>query len=179
MGTPSTMATAVAAGVADLSAAAGAAGCCPLPHAAIRRVIAATADTRIHCELENCVICILCTRKRAVMADMAHAPGGGSLAVTARSLQLSMRFNEKSARSCRRGRGVDRQRMDVRFQEVVDSGVHQAVTCDWGYTAERLGNDAYSEMAVAFGCARMAGVQMTLVLDDENRGRKTALEALA
>lgn len=67
--------------------------------------------------------------------------------------------------------------MDVSFQEVIDSRVDQAVTRQWGYTAERLGNDAYSEMAVSFGCARMAGVQTTLVLDDQNGGRKTALQA--
>jgi hypothetical protein len=66
--------------------------------------------------------------------------------------------------------------MNVCFQEVIDSLVNQAVTRQRGYTAERLGNDAYSEMAVAFGCARMAGVQMTLVLDDQNRGRKSSLQ---
>ncbi|GAC1666531.1 MAG: hypothetical protein NVS9B2_06810 [Steroidobacteraceae bacterium] len=46
-----------------------------------------------------------------------------------------------------------------------------------GQTPECLCNDAYSEMAVAMGCTRMAGVQVTLVLDDQTRGRETALQA--
>ena len=78
MGVPSTMAT---GGVAGLSLGAGAAACCcPLPQAAINRVITATVDARVRCVLKNCVICILCTRKKAAMAGMADAPGGGSLA---------------------------------------------------------------------------------------------------
>src|SRR3979490_190334 len=96
MGVPSTTATAAGA-AAGLSLAAGAAACCPLPQAASKMVIAATADQRVHCVLRNCVIWILYTRKKAAMADMADAPGGRSLAGTGRSLQLSMRFLQNPA----------------------------------------------------------------------------------
>jgi hypothetical protein len=69
--------------------------------------------------------------------------------------------------------------VDVRFQEVVDSRIYQAVTSHRRDIPEGLGNDAYPEMAVASGGTSMAGMQVTFVFDDQNRGRKTTLEALA
>src|SRR5216683_6760315 len=113
MGVPST--TATGGGVVGLSVAAGAAACCPLPQAASSRVMAATVDTRVHCVLKNWVIWILYTRKRAAMADMADAPGGRSLAFTARSLQFSS-IRRTIIAGGRRGRRLDRQRVDVGFQ---------------------------------------------------------------
>jgi tRNA A22 N-methylase len=68
--------------------------------------------------------------------------------------------------------------MDVGFQEVIDSRVNHAVTRQRGDAAECLGNDADPEVAVSVGCAGMAGVQMTLVLDDEKRRCKTAFQAM-
>src|SRR5882762_2627597 len=164
MGVPSTIAT---GGVAGLSVAAGAtAACCPLPQAASRMVIAATVDTRVHCVLKNWVIWILYTRKRAAMADMADAPGGRSLAFTARSLQFSS-IRRRGIAGSRRGRRLDRQGVDVGFQQVGGGCVHQPVTRQRGCAAERLGHDCYAEMTVASRSPRVAGVQVTLILDDQ------------
>src|SRR5258708_3337124 len=76
------------------------------------------------------------------------------------------------------GRGVDRQRVDVGLQQIVDRGVYQPVTRHGRYAAERLGHYGYAEMTVAARGARMTGVQVTLVLDGQQRRHKTALEAL-
>ena len=46
-----------------------------------------------------------------------------------------------------------------------------------GYAAERLGHDAYAEMTVASRRPRMTGVQVAFVLDDQQRRRKTGLQA--
>ena len=109
------------------------------------------------------------------MADMADAPGGGSLAFTAPSLQ----FSSRGATGRRRGRCLDSQRVDVGFQQVVDGGVHQPVARHRGYAAERLGHYGYAEMTVASRRPGMAGVPVALVLDDEQQRGKTRLQALA
>lgn len=53
------------------------------------------------------------------------------------------------------------------------------MAADRRYAAERLGHDAYAEMAVARRRPRMAGMQVTLVLDGQECRRETALQALA
>src|SRR5260370_17727593 len=104
------------------------------------------------------------------MADMADAPGGRSLAFTARSLQFSWAVGGGW------GRSLDRQRVNVGFQQVADGSVHQTVTRHRGYAAERLGHDSYSEMTVASRRPRMPGVQVTLVLDDQELRRNPLLQ---
>src|ERR1700730_5554287 len=105
------------------------------------------------------------------MTDMADAPGGRSLAFTARSLQFS------SAVGNRWGRSLDRQRVNVGFHQVADGGVHQTVTRHRGYAAERLGHDGYAEVTVAPRRPLVAGVQVTLVLNHQERWGKTRLQA--
>src|ERR1700733_13504154 len=176
MGVPSTIAT---GGVAGLSVAAGAtAACCPLPQAASRMVIAATVHTWVHCVLKNWVIWILYTRKKAALADMADAPGGRSLAFTARSLQFSS-IRRRILAGGRRRRRLDGQCVNVGFQQVVDGGVHQAVTRQRGYPAERLGHDGYAEMTLASGRPGMAGVHVALILDDQEGWGETRLQTAA
>src|SRR5258708_13542055 len=118
------------------------------------------------------------------MADMADAPGGGSLAFTAPSLQLSMRFSGNTDQSMpfrarelgiRRGRGVDRQGVDVGLQQIVDRGVYQPVTRHGRYAAERLGHYGYAEMTVAARGPRLTGVQGTPVLDGHQPRHKPPL----
>src|SRR6202021_3580097 len=117
----------------------------------------ATGGTRVHWLLKNWVIWILYTRKRAALADLAGAPGGRSLAFTARSLQFSS-IRRRILAGGRRRRSLDGQCVNVGFQQVVDGGVHQAVTRQRGYSAERLGHDGYAEMTLASGRPGMAGV---------------------
>jgi len=117
------------------------------------------------------------------MTDMADAPGGGSLAFTARSLQIidvieGNRPGRTGWGSARRGRRIDRERMNVARQEVIDGGVDQAVARHAAQAAKRLGHDSDAKMAVALRSSRMAGMPVTLVLDDEERRRKTALQTL-
>ena len=67
--------------------------------------------------------------------------------------------------------------MDVGLHQVVDGRIDQPVPGHRGYAAEGLGDDGDPEMAVAARRPRMAGMQMALVLDDQQRGRKTVLQA--
>ncbi len=113
------------------------------------------------------------------MADMADAPGGRSLAFTAQSLQLSMYFDEKTRRSVRWSRGVDRQGVNIGPQKVIDGGVHQAMAGHGGYAAERFRHDGHAKMPVALRRSCVAGVPMALVLDDQSQGRETALQTPA
>src|SRR6202011_5247812 len=109
------------------------------------------------------------------MADMADAPGGRSLAFTARSHQ----FSSGGAVGGRWRRCLDRERVDVGFQQIADGGVHQTVAPERGYAAERLGDNGDAEMAVATGCPRMARVQVALVLYHQERRGKMRLQAPA
>ena len=65
------------------------------------------------------------------------------------------------------------------LQHIVDGGVHQAMARDRGDAAERLGHDGDAEMAVAAGRPGMAGVQVALVLDGQQRRREAAFQPLA
>ena len=69
------------------------------------------------------------------------------------SLQLSMKNREfpvaaipsaavNNRRLIRRGRGLDRERVDVGFHQIVDRGIDQPVAGHGGHAAERLGHDA-------------------------------------
>jgi len=69
--------------------------------------------------------------------------------------------------------------MNVGLQKVIDGCVHQPVARDRREAAERLGHDSDAEMAVAAGRSGVAGVQVTLIFDGEERRRKTALQTLA
>src|SRR3981081_1320478 len=109
------------------------------------------------------------------MAYLADAPGGGSLAFTARSHQ----FSSGGALGGRWRRCLDRQRVDVGFQQIADGGVHQTVTPERGYAAKLLGDNGDAEMTVATGCPRVACVQMALVLDHQERRGKMRLQAPA
>lgn len=68
--------------------------------------------------------------------------------------------------------------MDVGLQELVHGVIDQAVTRNGGYAAKCLRHDGDVKMAVALRGPSMAGVQVTLILDDQHRGRKAGLEAL-
>jgi hypothetical protein len=91
------------------------------------------------------------------MADMADAPGGRSLAFTARSLQLSTNLDE-TPRSDRRRRGIDRQGVNIGLQKVIDGGVHQSMAGYGRYASERFGHDGHAEMPVTLRGSGMARV---------------------
>jgi len=113
------------------------------------------------------------------MADMADAPGGRSLAFTARSLQLSTKLDETPLRSDRGRRGFDRQGVNIGLQKVIDGGVDQAMAGHGGYAAERFGHDGHAKVPVTLRGSGVARMQMTLVLDDQSQGGKMALETPA
>ena len=113
------------------------------------------------------------------MADMADAPGGRSLAFTARSLQLSTKLDETPPRSDRRRRGIDRQGVNIGLQKIIDGGVDQAMAGDGGYAAERFGHDGHAKVSVTLCGSGVARMQMTLVLDDQSQGGEMALETPA
>jgi hypothetical protein len=69
--------------------------------------------------------------------------------------------------------------MNVGLEQVVDGGIDQAVASHGGYASEGLRNYPYAEMALASFRPGMAGVQVALILDDQDFGRKAALEQLA
>src|ERR1700679_2624394 len=71
------------------------------------------------------------------------------------------------------------QGVDVGLQQVADGGIDQPMPRHRSQAAEGFGHDGDAEMAVAARCSRMAGVQVTLVLDDQQGGRKTSLQAPA
>ena len=59
----------------------GAAACCALPQAASNRAMAATVDARGPRCTEKLAHLGPLRKKKATLADMADAPGGGSLAL--------------------------------------------------------------------------------------------------
>ena len=64
--------------------------------------------------------------------------------------------------------------MDIGLHEVADRRVHQAVAGNGGNAAERLGHDGDAEMAVTLRRSGMPGVQMALILDDQERAGASA-----
>src|ERR1700733_10526594 len=71
------------------------------------------------------------------------------------------------------------QGVDVGLQQVADGGIDQPMPRHRSQVAEGFGHDGDAEMAVAARRSRMAGVQVTLVLDEQQGGRKTNLQAPA
>jgi hypothetical protein len=67
--------------------------------------------------------------------------------------------------------------VDVGLQEIIDGGIHQAVTCQGGYASERLGHDHHSEMTVARRRSRVTCMQMALILDGQELRREAAFQA--
>lgn len=60
--------------------------------------------------------------------------------------------------------------MNVGLHQVPDGVVDHAMARQRRNAAERLGHDAHAEMGLAAGGARVSGVTMTLVLDQEVNG---------
>ena len=111
---------------------------------------------------------------------MAWAPGGGSLAFTVQSLQIIvLNLTQSSFRSGRRRGCVDRQGMNVGLKQVVDGGIDQAMASHRCHAAKGLRDNPYAKMALASLRPGMAGVQVALVLNDQDFGRKTTFEQLA
>lgn len=114
----------------------------------------------------------------ATVADVAGAPGGGSLAFTARCLQISMarrdmgwrppggRYLSKLTRG-RRCKRLNGERVDIAFQHVIHGCVNQPVARDGGNAAKGLSHDAHPIVALPAGGARMSGVQMAFVFDHQ------------
>src|ERR1700722_9213842 len=82
-------------------------------------------------------------------------------------------------KSGRRSGGFDGQGVDVGLQQVADGGIDQPMPRHRSQAAEGFGHDVDAKMALAARRSRMAGVQVTLVLDDQQSGRKTSLQAPA
>ncbi len=97
------------------------------------------------------------------MAEMA-APRGGSVAVTALSLQR---------RSCFYGQCVY-----VGFEQFRHGGVDQPVTGQGRKAAERCGHDLDAKMTTSVGRAGVSGVQVALVDYVKESGREAALQPL-
>lgn len=68
--------------------------------------------------------------------------------------------------------------MDVVLHQLVDRGIYHPVSRYRRNPAEGVGHDPYAEMAVASRRSRMTGVQAAFILDDQDRGRKTRLQAV-
>ncbi len=67
--------------------------------------------------------------------------------------------------------------MNVGLEQVADCGIDHAMTCQRRDAAERLRHYAHAEMAETLRGPGVARVEMPLVLDHEDRGRKTLLQA--
>ncbi len=78
-----------------------------------------------------------------------------------------------------RRQGFDGERMDGRFQQLIEGRVHQTVAGKRGKTAKRFGDDAHAEVALPARRPGVARVQVALVHDDQLRGRKSGLEEFA
>src|ERR1700691_2260603 len=108
---------------------------------------------------------------------MAHMAGArGRQFSLYRAISPNNRWN-MAKRSCRWGRSLDGQGVNVGFEQVIDRGVYQAVARHRGHAAESLSDDPYPKMAVTSRGPGVAGMQVTLVLDDQQRGLEAALEA--
>ncbi len=92
------------------------------------------------------------------------APRGGSVALKVLSLQRRQRVNG--------------QRVYVRFEQIRDGGIHQAVTGQGCEAAEGSGDDLDAKMAASVRGAGVSGMQVALVHDVEKGGGKTAFEPL-
>ncbi len=106
------------------------------------------------------------------MAELADAPGGGSLRQFAS-------LGEKSAaatHSIRRRQRLDRQGVDFAFQQVAERRIDQAVARYGGNAAKRFRDDAYTKMTRSAGRSGMADVSVTLILDRKLEGRKMGHE---
>jgi hypothetical protein len=62
--------------------------------------------------------------------------------------------------------------VDIAFHEVGECGVYQAMARHRGDAAERLGNDAYTKMALPTGRSSMTRMQVAFILYDELHGGK-------
>ena len=121
----------------------------------------------------------------ATVADVAGAPGGGSLALTGLGLQFSIDRGAPSAQASRvpglrhgwrrsrllTGRGrrkrLNRQCVDIARQHVIHGRVNQAVAGNGGHAAKDLGHYPHAVVAVTAGGTRMTGMQVTLVFNDQ------------
>lgn len=112
------------------------------------------------------------------MAELADAPGGGSLA-SRRSSRKMLQSNNYTRCGLFRRQRFDGQRMNVGLHQITDRRVHQAVSRDRRYAAESLGDDANSKMAVSLLGAGVSGMQVAFILYDQLRGREVAFQALA
>ena len=109
------------------------------------------------------------------LADLAFAPGGGSLAVTAPSLQLSSRGRIRE----RWRQGVDGEGVNIRFEQVSESRIDQAMAGNGRHAAKRLRHDANAKVAQAIGRTGVPGVQVALVLNDKFQRRESEVELFA
>lgn len=78
-----------------------------------------------------------------------------------------------------RGRRLDRQGVDVGLEQIIDGGVDQPVARHQGNAPEGFGYDRYPEMTMSVRGSGVAGMQVTLVHDEEAGRRKTGFEAAA
>jgi hypothetical protein len=65
-----------------------------------------------------------------------------------------------------RGQGLDLERMNVRFHQITERRVDLTMACERWNATECIGHDAHAKVTVAAGRASVAGVLVTLVLDD-------------
>ena len=81
---------------------------------------------------------------------------------------------------------MNRQRVNRVGKSIFERGVHQSVSSEARFAAETLGDDVNPEVAATVGCARVAGVERTLVFDHQvpglqgfAEGGPDALDAIA